>query len=155
MSVTQVYNLKSNKIMPFQKNGMMIWGVTMKLILLKENYVIVKLKPNQGIPQWAYEYDGGLLSITYTAEELSIVCKEEKVPEESIEHIEKTWKCLKVEGPLDFSLTGILYKLAKPLAEQKISIFAISTYETDYLLVKSENIDKAIQILGSEGHFIT
>lgn len=127
----------------------------MRLLLLEENYAVVKFKPNHGLPQWASDYDGGLLSITFTPEELSIVCKEEKALVENAEHIEKTWRCLKVEGPLDFNLTGILNELTKPLAEQQVSIFAISTFDTDYLLVKSNNIDKAIQALEQQGHICT
>ncbi|WP_166243150.1 ACT domain-containing protein [Paenibacillus turpanensis] len=125
----------------------------MRLSLLKENYAIVKLQAGEAIPSWASEFDGGLLSITYTSDELSIVCNEDKVPI-GMKNIEKTWNCLKIEGVLDFSLTGILQLLLRPLAEHKISIFAISTFNTDYLLIKSENIEKAIEVLINEGHEI-
>ncbi|WP_223068331.1 ACT domain-containing protein [Paenibacillus caui] len=126
----------------------------MKLLLLEEKYGIVKLSPNEEIPRWAAAPVGGLLSITYTPDELSIVCKEEQIPGEGLEHIEKSWSCFKVEGPLDFSLTGILNMLTRPLAEQNISIFAISTYDTDYLLVKTDKTEQAIRTLADEGHEI-
>lgn len=126
----------------------------MNLLLLEDDYAIVKFKPDHTLPQWAANYDGGLLSITRTSDELSIVCKEAKIEEDTIQYIEKPWRCLKVEGPLDFSLTGILNELTKPLAEHQISIFAISTYDTDYLLVKSELIERTIQVLEEQGHVI-
>ncbi len=66
--------------------------------------------------------------------------------------MENDWKCIKVEGVLDFSLTGILSSLANTLAENKISIFAISTYNTDYILVKSHLVEKARVVLESKGH---
>jgi len=67
---------------------------------------------------------------------------------------EKGWRCLKVDGPLDFSLTGILTSLAAPLSAAGISIFAISTYDTDYLLLKEEQLDSAIRTLQQYGHHI-
>jgi hypothetical protein len=89
---------------------------------------------------------GSFYSITRTADELSIVCEDVFVPQ-GYQKIEAGWRALKVEGPLNFSLTGILAALATPLAEAKISIFAISTYDTDYVLVKEENLIKAIEVL--------
>lgn len=71
---------------------------------------------------------------------------------EQIKEVENDWKCIKVEGILDFSLTGVLSSLANPLAENKISIFAISTYNTDYLLIKSHSIEQARVVLENEGH---
>lgn len=65
------------------------------------------------------------------------------------------WKCIKVEGVLDFNLTGILSSLANPLAENKISIFAISTFNTDYFLIKSHSIEKAKVVLENKGHTFT
>ena len=80
------------------------------------------------------------------------MCKQSDVPEGV--KCEKGWRCLKVEGPLDFGLTGILASLAQPLAEAKISIFAISTFDTDYILVKDENFKAAVLALSSAGHEI-
>ncbi|HEY4525795.1 MAG TPA: ACT domain-containing protein [Candidatus Paceibacterota bacterium] len=89
----------------------------------------------------------GFYSITKTADELSVVCESDAIPP-NCPKVEKGWRALKVEGPLDFSLTGILASLATPLAEAGISIFAISTYDTDYVLVKSENLPGAVEVLG-------
>ena len=105
---------------------------------------VVRLECFSEIPLWGISGDD-FFSITRTKEELSVVCHEEKVPQNV--KVEKGWRCLKVEGPLDFGLTGILSSLALPLAEAKISIFAISTFDTDYILVKKENLQKAIEVL--------
>ena len=107
---------------------------------------IVQLPKNSAVPHWAIE-EQDFFSVTKTRDELSIVCLEWKVPEGV--KVEKGWRCLKVEGPLDFSLTGILSSLAQPLSAASISIFAISTFDTDYLLIKKENLQKALEVLGS------
>ncbi|MEH7379960.1 ACT domain-containing protein [Bacillus sp. JJ1533] len=123
----------------------------MKLKILDSNFAVVKFPPTETIPLWALNSD--LFSITRTDEELSIVCPSECLPmNEAFKDVENDWKCIKVEGVLDFSLTGILSSLANPLAENNISIFAISTFNTDYLLVKSHSIENAVVVLENEGH---
>jgi len=113
------------------------------LLLGSETLSICRLEKNAPIPEWALT--GEFFSITRTAEELSVVCPQNQVPP----GVQKQdgWKVLQVEGPLDFSLTGILASLTGPLAKEGISVFAISTYDTDYLLVKQELLEKAIEIL--------
>ena len=93
---------------------------------------------------------GEFWSVTKTREELSIVCAEADIPEAV--RSDKGWRCLKVHGPLDFSLTGVLVSLARPLAEAGVSVFVISTYDTDYLLVKEERLDSALAVLAESGH---
>ena len=93
------------------------------------------------------------VSITRTAEELSVVCSPEAVPE-GVSH-EPGWRALTVDGPLDFSLTGVLASLAGPLAEAGIPIFVVSTYDTDWLLVQAERLDAAVAVLRARGHDIT
>lgn len=123
----------------------------MKLKILDSTFSIMKFPPAETIPLWALNCD--VFSITRTDEELSIVCPSECLStKEVFEDVENDWKCIKVEGVLDFSLTGILSTLANPLADNKISIFAISTFNTDYILVKSHSIEKARAILENEGH---
>lgn len=123
----------------------------MELKILDSTFSVVKLPPAEKIPLWALNCD--VFSITRTDEELSVVCPSECLPiNEQIKEVESDWKCIKVEGILDFSLTGILSSLANTLAESKISIFAISTFNTDYLLVKSHSIEKARVVLENEGH---
>lgn len=85
--------------------------------------------------------------MTRTDDELSVVCSENLVPEGII--AETNWRCFKVLGPLDFALTGILASLANALSEAKISIVAVSTYDTDYILFKSDQLDNAKQVLGT------
>lgn len=123
----------------------------MKLKILNLNFSIIKYPTEQIIPEWITNSE--IYSITRTEEELSIVCPSDDIPtKEAFENIENDWKAIKVEGVLEFSLTGILSSLAQPLAKNKISIFALSTFNTDYLLVKSDSIDKAKIVLENEGH---
>ena len=118
------------------------------LSLLADSFAICRLEPEADIPSWGLA--GDFYSITRTLEELSIVCLEEAVPEGN--RAEKGYRCLKVGGPLDFSLTGILSSLTIPLAQAGISVLAISTFDTDYLLVKETQVDRAIQELARAGH---
>ena len=88
-----------------------------------------------------------------TDEELSLVCKTEDTPQNTVER-DDGWRGFRIQGVLDFSLIGILSKLSGILAENKIGIFAVSTYNTDYILVKEENYEKALSILASEGYTV-
>ncbi len=125
-------------------------GGRLRLGVLAEPLAVCRLGCDDPIPGWAGK--GGLISITRTGEELSIVCPQEQVPPEI--RREGGWKALKVDGPLAFSQTGVLASLAGPLARAAISIFAISTYDTDYLLVKENRLQDAIDILIQEGHVL-
>src|SRR5699024_2862292 len=103
----------------------------MNLKILQETFTVLKISPTEAIPSWATNAD--VFSIMRTNEELSIVCPSDLLPDnEEFMDIENDWKCIKVEGVLDFGLTGILASLANPLAESEISIFALSTFNTDY-----------------------
>ena len=86
-----------------------------------------------------------------TDEEISLVCKTEDVPENTLVR-DDGWKGFRIEGVLDFSLIGILSKISAILAENKVGIFAVSTYNTDYIFVKEENFDKAINALKDNGY---
>jgi hypothetical protein len=99
---------------------------------------------------WAMSGSSSIVSITRTPSELSIVCAQELVPDGV--RCERDWRCLSVEGPLDFSLTGVLAALLAPLAEAGVSIFALSTFDTDYLLVGAAQLDLAIEALSAAGH---
>jgi len=122
--------------------------LTMKL--LGESFAVCRLETDEAIPSWAGS--GSFFSITRTAEELSVVCPQEKVP--AGVKCETGWKALKVEGPLDFSLIGILSSISSVLAGNGISIFAISTYDTDYILVKDEKTSEAMDLLSAKGYNI-
>ena len=115
-----------------------------------ELYAICRLEPEAALPQWA----GGasFLTISRTKTELSIVCDEARVPPEV--HAERKRRLMQVAGTLAFSLTGILAAIAVPLAEAHISIFGVSTYDTDYVLVTDSDLEQAISVLESAGHVI-
>jgi len=117
----------------------------MELTELKGTYSIIRYPADEKIPSWVLGQKG-FFSITQTQEELSILC-ETTVIEGEPSNREDGWKCLKVEGPLDFSLTGVLSSIAAPLAREEISIFAVSTYDTDYILVKDEKFAKSKDVL--------
>ena len=88
-----------------------------------------------------------------TDEELSLVCKTEDAPLKAVER-DDGWRGFRIQGVLDFSLIGILSKLSGILAENKIGIFAVSTYNTDYILVKEENYERALTVLASKGYTV-
>ena len=97
--------------------------------------------------------ESDLCFIGKTDEELSLVCKTEDTPQITLER-DDGWRGFRIQGVLDFSLIGILSKLSGILADHKIGIFAVSTYNTDYILVKEENYERALTVLASEGYTI-
>lgn len=98
-------------------------------------------------------FDAPYCFIGQTDEEKSLVCLTENVPKNTIEY-DNGWKAFRIQGVLDFSLIGILSKITSLLAENKIGIFAISTYNTDYILTKQENYEKALKLLNEAGYLI-
>jgi Uncharacterized conserved protein len=124
----------------------------LQLKMLESAFSVVKLSPADPIPSWATS--GSFFSVTRTDEELSIVVPSESLPpDEVFGNIENDFRCIKIEeGVLDFSLTGILASVAGPLADAGISIFAIATYNTDDILIKSRSLEKAKSVLELAGH---
>jgi len=123
----------------------------MRLRMLDPEFSILKLPPDEPVPSWVL--DSGLFFVARTDEELSVACPSDALPSgASFADAEHGWICIKVEGVLDFSLTGILSSLATPLAENGISLFAVSTFNTDYLLVRSGALGKAKAVLEKAGH---
>lgn len=120
------------------------------LTVVPGRLAVCRLDPQATIPEGVL--GGAFFSLTRTPEELSIVCREADAPPHA--RCERGWACLKVEGPLDFSLTGVLASLAQPLAEARLSLFAMSTYDTDYLLVKQHDLEKAVAVLTQSGHLV-
>ena len=94
--------------------------------------------------------NGTFFFIGRTDEEISLVCRPEEVPAETIAR-EDGWRAFRIQGPLDFSLVGILAKISGVLAKSRISIFAVSTYNTDYVLIKEEHFDRALTLLSENG----
>jgi hypothetical protein len=119
------------------------------LSLMPDSYAICRLAPDTKVPDWAYQ--GSFYSISKTSDELSIVVDQRFAPA-GIKKSEN-WKGFKVEGPLDFSLTGILAALSKTLADNKIPLYSISTFDTDYILVESKYYEKAKRVLALENKF--
>jgi len=119
----------------------------MKLILklIEGRFAVCRLDPTASIPSDLLKPNHEFISITRTADELSIVCPESLAPAGA--KIEGGWRALKVQGPLDFSLTGIIAALTAPLAEAKISVFAVATFDTDYILVREADLERAIAAL--------
>ena len=116
----------------------------LRLTVLDDRLAVCRLAPDAALPDWL-SWTGGLTVVCRTAEELSLVCPDGELPEGV--RAERGWRAFKVEGPLDFALTGILAGLAAPLAEAGISIFAISTFDTDYLLVRAADLERAREVL--------
>jgi hypothetical protein len=112
------------------------------------SYAVAKLEATERIPAWAT--GGVFFSVTRTPYELSIVCEAERVPPGTA--AEAGWRALAVQGPLDFGLTGILASIASPLAEARISVFALATYDTDYVLVREADLQRAVLALRRAGH---
>ena len=123
-------------------------ALTMKL--MDGLYGVCRFNSDEAIPEWVFQ--SSFYSVTKTLDELSVVCSQDSIPNKI--KCEKDWRILRVEGPLDFSLIGILSSISTTLANKGISIFAISTYDTDYILVKDKNIDMAIDALSAEKHEI-
>jgi uncharacterized protein len=120
----------------------------LKFRQLKGPYAIVRLAHDAPVPPWAT--NGDFTSITRTRDELSIVCPTENLPADI--HSPHRWICLKLEGPFPFELTGVLLSFIQPLSSTGIPIFAISTYDTDYVLIQEEFAGHALDILQQVGH---
>jgi hypothetical protein len=127
--------------------------MNLKLSLFKDKYIVCKLNKNDRIPAWAYR--GDFFSITKTFDELSLVCLEKNIESEELDEdilCERDWRIFKVEGRLDFSLIGIMANLSGIMKEAGVSIFALSTYDTDYIMVKDDKADEAVKALKEYGH---
>jgi len=114
-----------------------------ELRVLPGRYAVCRMAPDAAVPT-------SFFSATRTADELSIVCLEAQAPDNG--KSERGWRALQTIGPLEFSLTGILAAIAAPLAAAGVSIFAISTFDTDYVLVKEESLAKSVEALTAAGH---
>jgi uncharacterized protein len=111
-------------------------------------YAIVRLAADAPIPPWAAY--GEFTSITRTPDELSLVCPTDNLPADV--NSPHRWTCLKLEGPFPFELTGILLSFIQPLSSNRIPIFAISTFDTDYVLIQEEFATRALELLRQAGH---
>lgn len=122
----------------------------MKLLQLPGRYAICRLPVDAPLPAWAI--GGNFSSVTRTADEVSVVVSANAVPLGV--RCEPGWCCLRVAGTLDLALVGVLAALAEPFASAGVSVFAISTFDTDYLLVRERDLDRAAVALAGKGHDI-
>lgn len=123
----------------------------LQLIVAPERVAVVRLEPHAAVPFWARA--GAFVSVTRTEDELSIVCPASAVPAEV--PCEGPFSRIQIRGPLAFSETGVLVSLASPLSEAGISLFALSTYDTDHILVAEQDRDRALEVLEAAGHRIS
>ena len=123
----------------------------LRIRLLQGTYAVCQIKDTENILNCFDEKE--FFSITKTEDEISVVMLQDKISNDV--KAEKDWRILKVEDTLDFSLIGILAKISGILAKNSISIFVISTFNTDYILVKEEKIEKAMTVLSEEGYEIS
>ncbi|HXY02027.1 MAG TPA: ACT domain-containing protein [Terriglobales bacterium] len=123
----------------------------LKFRCLTGKYAVCRLPAKSSVPPWASRGDG-FSSITRADDELSIVCLIENLPDEHRQEIQ--WTCFKLEGPFSFSAVGVLHSFITPLAQAEIPIFALSTYDTDYVLVRDVDAERATEALQRAGHHL-
>lgn len=122
----------------------------LKFKLVGDDYAVSRLGPTDAVPEWA---DGpGFSTVSRTEDELSIVCRQERVPEGV--RCDREWSCFKLQGPFAFGETGIVFSAIQPLSRNGIGVFVISTFDGDHLLVKSVDKERAKWALTDAGHVI-
>jgi hypothetical protein len=122
----------------------------LRLEIVPGTYAVCRLAAAEPVPGWAAS--GPFVSVTRTEAELSVVCPEGAVP--AGVRKEPGWRCLRVVGPLGFGMTGVLASLAGPLASSGVSIFVVSTYDTDYLMVQHRDLERGKDALERAGHTV-
>jgi hypothetical protein len=120
------------------------------LEVLPDRLAICRLDPEQADFDW--DPGEGLLSVTFTDDEVSVVCDEAVAPADA--EVSRGWRCLRVEGPLDLGMVGVLAALAGALASAGVAVFALSTFDTDHLLVRDSQLDQAVASLRAAGHAV-
>jgi hypothetical protein len=126
------------------------------LALLPGDYAICRLPAGSPLPAGFAEptsSTGEVISVTWTPDEVSILCRAGRAPAGAA--VETPWRCLRVAGPVQLALTGILASIVTPLAEARVNIFAFSTYDTDYLLVPAVRLNEALAALSGAGHRVS
>ena len=114
----------------------------LRLAAFPQKLAVCRLSPGAPVPSWVR---GEFTSVTRTAEELSIICDQDAVPGDV--QAERGWRMLRVQGPIPFEMTGVAAGLVAPLAQAGISVFLLSTYDTDYLLVKEDAFEHGLEVL--------
>jgi hypothetical protein len=134
---------KQPALAPAEESGL-------RLTVLDHTFAVCRLAPSAVVPEWAWT--GEVACVTRTRDELSIVCRDDLVPGDVLR--EPGWRCLRVRGPLPFTLTGVFARIAQPLADAGISLFAVMTYDTDYVMVKDDVLPAAVHALMAAGHTV-
>ena len=119
--------------------------MTIDLDVLPGVFAVCRLEPTAELPARFW-------SATRTADELSIICTEDEIPDGAV--VERGWRGLRVAGPLDFALTGVAAALTAPLAEAGVSVLPIATFDTDYLFVREASLSQAVAALAAAGHTV-
>lgn len=122
-------------------------ATSLTLEILPGRFAVARLPRNADFPAWAAR--GAVVSMTRTPDEVSVICDEAALPDGSL--AERGFRCLRVAGSIPFSAVGVLESLARPLAEARVSVMAVSTYETDYLFVRAEDLAAARDALSAAG----
>jgi hypothetical protein len=122
----------------------------LRISILPSRFAVARLAPSDDVPSWVR---GAFTSVTRTPYELSIICEDAAVPEDV--QAERGWRGVMVEGPIPFEVTGVAAALVAPLAAAKISVFLLATFDTDYLLLKDEVFERAIEVLRAAGHDVS
>lgn len=125
-------------------------NVVLSISVLEDRVAVCRFDPQEDIPGWVLGCP--FYSITRSADELSVICNEENVPEGV--RCARDWRVLKLDGPLDLALIGVLASVLDPLAAEGISILSVGTYDTDYIMVKTGQYERAIAVLAAAGHRI-
>jgi hypothetical protein len=125
------------------------------LELLPDEYAICRLPVGTAVPSSLLALAGGshVVSVTWTAEEVSVLCPAVHAPADAA--VETPWRCLRVAGPVNLALTGVLASIVNPLAEARVNIFAFSTYDTDYVVVPAVRLAEAVSALHAAGHRVS
>jgi uncharacterized protein len=121
------------------------------LSLLPERFAVCRFAPDAPLPAWVFHGGATTWSLTRTPRELSLVCPDDDLPP-SVEQAERAWRAFEVEGPIPFDETGVIAGLVVPLAAAGIAVFAVSTYDTDLLLVREHDLARAGEALAAAGH---
>jgi hypothetical protein len=122
----------------------------LSLVALTPSFAVCRLPASAAVPTWTA--GGPFTSVSRTPDELSIVCLQDSVPDDV--PCERCWRCLRVAGTVAFSAIGVLASLSVPLAEAGIALFAVSTFDTDYLLVKEKDFERTVSVLRQAGHAV-
>jgi len=125
--------------------------VTIALDVLPGVFAVCRLDAAAELPAAPAE-PGGFWSLTRTADEVSVICREEAIPDDAV--VERGWRGLRVAGPLDFALTGVAAALTAPLAEAGVSVLPVATFDTDYLFVREASLPQAVAALAAAGHTV-